>query len=115
MPAPGDITALILAGGFGTRVKDLLGDLPKPMAPVHGKPFIEWIVRWLKAQGVREVVISTGFGSEFVVNHFIHQPVEEMTVQCVAELEPLGTGGGLTFAADQCGTAPEAWMVLNGD
>ena len=35
MPAPGDITALILAGGFGTRVKDLLGDLPKPMAPVN--------------------------------------------------------------------------------
>ena len=50
MPAPRDITALILAGGFGTRVKDLLGDLPKPMAPVNGKPFVEWIVRWLKAQ-----------------------------------------------------------------
>lgn len=40
MPTPSDITALILAGGFGTRVKDLLGDLPKPIAPVNGKPFI---------------------------------------------------------------------------
>lgn len=115
MPAPGDITALILAGGFGTRVKDLLGDLPKPMAPVNGKPFIEWIVRWLKAQGVREVVISTGYGSAHVVNYFIQQPVPEMRVQCVAELEPMGTGGGLAFAAEQSSATPEAWLVLNGD
>lgn len=115
MPAPRDITALILAGGFGTRVKELLGELPKPMAPVHDRPFIEWIVRWLKAQGVREVVISTGYGSEFVVNHFIKQPVPEISVQCVAELEPMGTGGGLAFAARQCGATPEAWLVLNGD
>ncbi|MDE2681095.1 MAG: nucleotidyltransferase family protein [Verrucomicrobiota bacterium] len=115
MPAPSDITALILAGGFGTRVKDLLGDLPKPMAPVNGKPFVEWIVRWLKAQGVRDVVISTGYGSEYVVNHFSTQPVPEMNVQCVAELKPMGTGGGLAFAAAECGASPEAWLVANGD
>ena len=115
MPAPSDITALILAGGFGTRVKDLLGDLPKPMAPVNGKPFVEWIVRWLKAQSVRDVVISTGYGSEFVVNHFSAQPVPEMNVQCVAELQPMGTGGGLAYASAQCGASPEAWLVLNGD
>ena len=115
MPGPRDITALILAGGFGTRVKDLLGDLPKPMAPVNDKPFIEWIVRWLKAQGVRDVVISTGYGSEFVVNHFATNPVSEMNVQCVAELEPMGTGGGLAYAAEQCGVTPETWLVLNGD
>ena len=115
MPAPSDITALILAGGFGTRVKDLLGELPKPMAPVNGKPFVEWIVRWLKAQSVHDVVISTGYGSEFVVNHFSAQPVTEMNVQCVAELQPMGTGGGLAYAAAQCGASPEAWLVLNGD
>ena len=115
MPAPGNITALILAGGFGTRVKDLLGDLPKPMAPVHGKPFIEWIVRWLKAQGVCDVVISAGFGSEFVVNHFFNQPVPEMNVSCVAELQPMGTGGGLAHAASESRGTPPAWLVLNGD
>ena len=115
MPAPSDITALILAGGFGTRVKDLLGDLPKPMAPVHGKPFVEWIVRWLKAQGVCEVVISAGYGSEFVVNHFFNQPVPEMNVSCVAELQPMGTGGGLAHAASESGGTPPAWLVLNGD
>ena len=115
MPAPGDITALILAGGFGTRVKDLLGDLPKPMAPVNGRPFVEWIVRWLKAQGVRDVILSTGFRAELVEKHFSTTPVSEMNVRCITEPEPMGTGGGLAFAAAECGATPPAWLVLNGD
>ena len=115
MPAPGDITALILAGGFGTRVKDLLGDLPKPMAPVKGCPFVEWIVRWLKAQGVRDVILSTGFRAELVEEHFSTAPVPEMNVRCITEPEPMGTGGGLAFAAAECGATPPAWLVLNGD
>jgi len=115
MLAPRDITALILAGGFGTRVKDLLGDLPKPMAPVKGRPFVEWIVRWLKAQDVRDVILSTGFRAELVEEHFSTTPVPEMNVRCITEPEPLGTGGGLAFAAAECGATPPAWLVLNGD
>ena len=115
MPAPGNITALILAGGFGTRIKDLLGDLPKPMAPVNGRPFVEWIVRWLKAQGVRDVILSTGFHAELVEQHFSTTPVSEMNVRCITEPEPMGTGGGLAFAAAECGATPPAWLVLNGD
>ena len=115
MLAPRDITALILAGGFGTRVKDLLGDLPKPMAPVKGRPFVEWIVRWLKAQNVRNVIISTGYRAEVVENHFESTPVPQMNVRCVTEPEPMGTGGGLAFAAAECGATPPAWLVLNGD
>ena len=115
MLAPRDITALILAGGFGTRVKDLLGDLPKPMAPVKGRPFVEWIVRWLKAQSIRDVIISTGYRAEVLAEYFKALPVPKMNVQCVAEPEPMGTGGGLTFAANACETQPDAWLVLNGD
>ena len=115
MPAPGDITALILAGGFGMRIKDLLGDLPKPMAPVKGRPFVEWIVRWLKAQGVRDVILSTGFRAELVEKHFSTTPVSEMNVRCITEPEPMGTGGGLAHAAAECGGSPPAWLVLNGD
>ena len=66
----GNITAVILAGGFGTRIKDLLGGLPKPMMPVNGKPFIEWIIRWLKAQGVRDIIISAGYRAEALRNTF---------------------------------------------
>ena len=115
MLVPRDITALILAGGFGTRVKDLLGDLPKPMAPVQSRPFVEWIVRWLKAQNVRDVIISTGYRAEVVENYFKSTPVSEMNVCCVTEPEPMGTGGGLDFAAAKYGTTPPAWLVLNGD
>jgi len=115
MPSPNHITALILAGGFGTRVKDLLNGLPKPMAPVNGKPFIEWIVRWLKAQNIRDVIISTGYRAEVLAEYFKALPVPEMNVQCVTEPEPMGTGGGLAFAANACETQPDAWLVLNGD
>jgi NDP-sugar pyrophosphorylase family protein len=85
------------------------------MAPVKGRPFVEWIVRWLKAQGVRDVILSTGFHAELVEQHFSTTPVSEMNVRCVAELEPLGTGGGLAHAAAESGSTPPAWLVLNGD
>ena len=115
MSQASNITALILAGGVGTRVKDLLGELPKPMAPVHDKPFIEWIVRWLKAQAIRDVVISAGYRAEVLEEYFRNSPVPDMNVDCVTESEPMGTGGGLAFAANACNTQPDAWLVLNGD
>lgn len=115
MPSPHEIIALVLAGGLGTRVRDLLGELPKPMVPAQGRPFVEWIVRWLKAQGVRNVTISTGYGAPVVEEHFSVVPVPEMNVRCVNEPEPMGTGGGLAFAATECGATPPAWLVLNGD
>jgi D-glycero-alpha-D-manno-heptose 1-phosphate guanylyltransferase len=89
MTAPSDITAVILAGGFGTRLKGLLGDLPKPMAPVNGRPFVEWIVRWLKAQHVHDVIISTGYRAEEVEKHFAITTIPTMKVRCVAEPKPM--------------------------
>ena len=115
MSGLGNITAVILAGGFGTRIKDLLGDLPKPMAPVNGKPFIEWIVRWLKAQGIRDIIISAGYRAEVLEKHFSALPVPKMNVCCINEPEPMGTGGGLAFAANEIEKEPNLWLVLNGD
>jgi len=115
MTSPRDITAVILAGGFGTRLEGLLGDLPKPMAPVNGRPFVEWVVRWLKAQDVHDVIISTGYRAEEVEKHFAKTPIPKMKVRCVAEPEPMGTGGGLAYSAAACDSEPQAWLVLNGD
>jgi NDP-sugar pyrophosphorylase family protein len=112
---PEQITAVILAGGFGTRIKHLLGDLPKPMAPVNGKPFIEWVVRYLAAQGIRNVILSTGHLAETVDKHFALQPVKNVRVTCVPETTPLGTAGGFLHAARAAEKNPQAWMVLNGD
>jgi D-glycero-alpha-D-manno-heptose 1-phosphate guanylyltransferase len=113
--APEQITAIVLAGGFGTRIKHLLGDLPKPMASVNGKPFIEWVVRYLAKQKIRNVILSTGHLAETIEKHFQSQPVKNVRVQCVPETKPLGTAGGFLNAARHAREKPQAWLVLNGD
>jgi D-glycero-alpha-D-manno-heptose 1-phosphate guanylyltransferase len=112
---PEKISAVVLAGGFGTRIKHLLGDLPKPMAQVNGKPFVEWIVRYLAAQKIRNVILSTGYLAETVEKHFQSQPVKNVRVTCVSETKPLGTAGGFLNAIRGANEKPHAWLVLNGD
>lgn len=112
---PEQITAVILAGGFGTRIRHLLGDLPKPMAPVNGRPFVEWVVRYLARQGLRNMILSTGHLAETVEKHFAPQPMKNVRVTCVPETTPLGTAGGFLHAAHSAKEKPAAWLVLNGD
>jgi D-glycero-alpha-D-manno-heptose 1-phosphate guanylyltransferase len=109
------VTAVVLAGGHGTRIRHLLPGLPKPMAPVAGKPFLEWVVRYLSRQGVRRVVLSTGYLAEVVERHFQNCPIPGVTTECVAEVAALGTAGGFLNAARMAGGDPAAWLVMNGD
>jgi D-glycero-alpha-D-manno-heptose 1-phosphate guanylyltransferase len=109
------VTALVLAGGFGSRVAHLLGGIPKPMVPVAGKPFLEWVVRWLARQGIQKAILSTGHLAEVVEAHFGPQPVKGVVTRCIAEPRPLGTAGGFLNAAHLSGETPEVWLVLNGD
>lgn len=109
------VTAVVLAGGFGTRVAHLLPGIPKPMARVAGKPFLEWVVRYLARQGVKNVVLSTGHLSQVIEEHFREYLVPGVRVRCFAETQPLGTAGGFLNAAHLSGDAPPAWLVLNGD
>lgn len=109
------IAAVVLAGGFGTRVQHLLPDVPKPMAPVAGRPFLEWVVRYLAKQGVRQVVLSTGFRAEVIERHFANEPVTGTRCLSVREEQPLGTAGGFLHAATTSALQPAAWLVLNGD
>ena len=114
-PSLDQITAVILAGGFGTRVQHLLRDVPKPMASVAGKPFLEWVVRYVGRQAIHQAMISTGYLAETIERHFQTQQVKGVTVRCVPETEPLGTAGGFLNAARTSGEKPAAWLVLNGD
>jgi NDP-sugar pyrophosphorylase family protein len=107
--------AVVLAGGFGTRVAHLLTGVPKPMAPVAGRPFLEWVVRRLARQGIPKVLLSTGHLTEVVERHFQPQPVAGVVTRCFPETRPLGTGGGFLNAVRLSGEKPEAWLVLNGD
>jgi D-glycero-alpha-D-manno-heptose 1-phosphate guanylyltransferase len=113
--SPEKITAVVLAGGFGRRIQHLLPDLPKPMAPVNGRPFLEWVVRYLAAQKIRCVILSTGHLAEAVEKHFRSQPVRNVRVSCVPESKPLGTAGGFLNAIRDVTEKPAAWLVLNGD
>ena len=115
MTSLNDIVAVVLAGGFGTRIRHLLPGLPKPMAPVAGRPFLEWIVRYLRKQGIREVILSTGYRHEVIEEHFRSGPVEGVNVCCVAEKKPLGTAGGFLHAVQASRKESKAWLVLNGD
>lgn len=105
--------ALILAGGFGTRLRSVVGDsVPKPMAPVAGRPFLHWLLHMLARQGVRQTWLSVGYLADNIRtalgDHF-----EGMDLHYVVEIEPLGTGGAIALAARHIQT--ERFLVLNGD
>lgn len=85
------------------------------MAPVLGRPCLEWLVRYLAGQGVRRILISTGYLSEVIEQHFASNPVNGMHVRCIPETQPLGTGGGFLHAVRASGEAAAGWLVLNGD
>lgn len=109
------VVAVVLAGGLGTRVRHLLPDLPKPMAPVAGRPFLEWVLRYLARQGLRRVILSTGHLADAVQRYFAGSPVGGLSVKCVPETRPLGTAGGFLNAISTVAHTPPAWLVLNGD
>jgi D-glycero-alpha-D-manno-heptose 1-phosphate guanylyltransferase len=109
------VTAVILAGGLGTRIQALYPNLPKPMIPVCGRPFVEWVVRYLAKQGIHRTIISSGYLAEVVSRHFESHPVKEVQVQCVSEMTPQGTAGGFLEAIARAQTASDCWLVLNGD
>ncbi len=109
------VPAIVLAGGKGERIRHLLPDLPKPMAPAAGRPFIEWVLLHLARQGVQRVFLSAGYKAEVLERHFRDQPMPGVHVTCIAEPRPLGTAGGFRHVVQQTGISPPAWLVLNGD
>jgi D-glycero-alpha-D-manno-heptose 1-phosphate guanylyltransferase len=104
--------ALILAGGLGTRLQSVVSDLPKPMAQVAGKPFVEYILQYLKEFGVERVVFSIGYKAE-VFQKYFGKNYQGIELEYVIENEPLGTGGALKLALEHC--LHNDVLVLNGD
>ena len=103
--------AVILAGGLGTRLKEAVPDLPKPMAPIRGRPFLEYQMDYWINQGVTQFILSVGYLKETIMDFFGSQ-YHNVSIEYAVENEPLGTGGGLLMAAKGlC----EPFLVLNGD
>ncbi|MBR2869533.1 MAG: D-glycero-beta-D-manno-heptose 1,7-bisphosphate 7-phosphatase [Clostridia bacterium] len=104
--------AIILAGGFGTRLSGCVSDLPKPLAPVGGRPFLHYILDYLYVNGVHRAVISTGYMAEKIENT-IGNRHRGMVVDYCREDTPLGTGGAIRKALGMC--REEYAVVINGD
>jgi len=106
-------TAVILAGGLGTRLRSAVPDLPKPMAPIAGRPFLEHQMDYWIAQGIERFVLSVGYRHEVIQEHFGHR-YRDARVDYAVEDTPLGTGGGVLLAfATLADTEP--FLLLNGD
>jgi D-glycero-alpha-D-manno-heptose 1-phosphate guanylyltransferase len=105
--------AIVLAGGLGMRLRAAVPDLPKPMAPVKGRPFLERLLDYWIAQGVTRFILSTGYRHEVLAAHF-GAAFHGAAVRQVVEDRPLGTGGGLLLARGALETEGP-FLVLNGD
>ena len=104
--------AIILAGGFGARLASRLEGVPKVMAPVAGRPFLEIVLSQLRRAGFARVVLSVGYLHEAVEGHFGTE-FNGMRIVYSIESAPLGTGGAIRLALEQ--TTEETVLVLNGD
>ncbi|MCE5346113.1 MAG: nucleotidyltransferase family protein [Bacteroidales bacterium] len=104
--------AIILAGGLGTRLRGIIKDVPKPMAPINNKPFLYYVFKWLEKYPVDKVILSTGYKSESISDYF-GTSLNNIIIDYVHEEQPLGTGGAIKYALSK--TSEENILVLNGD
>jgi len=105
-------TAIILAGGMGTRLKTIISDLPKPMAPIINVPFLTYQLNYLKHFGIKKVIFSVGYLSEKIIAHY-NQSFENISIEYSIEKNPLGTGGGIRMAMSNLNE--DLVLILNGD
>lgn len=104
--------AIILAGGFGTRLKGILNNIPKPMAPINNKPFLEYLLDELVIAGFSRVILSVGHMSSVISNHFGNY-YKTIEIVYSVEDEPLGTGGAVKLALNKARN--DMIYVINGD
>lgn len=105
-------SAIILAGGFGKRLQTVVNDVPKPMAPINGEPFLTYQLRYLSHFKFKKVILSTGYLSDTISSYYQGSFLDCDLVYAV-EKEPLGTGGGIRLAMEHC--EDNEVLVLNGD
>jgi len=104
--------AVILAGGLGTRLKDVVSELPKPLAAVNGRPFLEYLLDYLYAWGIKHIVLSVSYKYELIISHFA-KSYKGMDISYAIEDKALGTGGAISYALPFI-EGDEAF-IINGD
>lgn len=105
-------TAIILAGGKGTRLREVVKELPKPMADVNGRPFLNYLFDYLRFYKVEQIILSTGHLADKISAHFGSE-YKEVEILYSHEETAMGTGGGIRLAMEK--SSNENILVLNGD
>ncbi len=108
-------SVLCLVGGFGTRVKHILKNIPKPLAPIKGKPFLYWLIEDLKKFGANEIFLLTHFRPEAFRNFADLISDRSCKVTCIEEKTPEGTGGAILSAIVSGRIQTSRVIILNGD
>ncbi len=106
-------TAVVLAGGLGTRLRAAVNDRPKPMAEIRGRPFLEYLLEYWSSQGIERFVLSIGYLGEMISDHFGFK-FKDSRIEYVIESNPLGTGGALLQCQRQL-NFESPFLLLNGD
>jgi len=107
--------AIILAGGYGTRLKSVVDDLPKPMADINGKPFLEYLFNFISGQGIENVILSVGYKYQDIRDYF-GLNFNGLGLFYSIENEPLGTGGAIHYAIKNfLLDSAEPVFIINGD
>lgn len=104
--------AIILAGGFGTRLQSVVSDVPKPMAPINGKPFLAYLINYLIKKGITRVVLAVGYKKDIIMDYF-KDCYKDVEIVYSIEDKPLFTGGAIKKALEVC--TGENVFVVNGD
>ena len=104
--------AIVLAGGLGTRLREVLPDIPKCMADVNGKPFLSYVLDYLIDQDIEKVILSVGYRKDQIINYF-GDSYQSLSISYSIENEPLGTGGAIKQSINYCNQ--DEVFVLNGD
>lgn len=104
--------AIVLAGGLGTRLREVVKEVPKPMAPINNTPFLKYILDYLNTYNIKKVVLAVGYKWEIIRDYFGTQ-YKGMTLEYSVEEEQLGTGGAIKQALTRC--VESDVFVINGD
>lgn len=104
--------AILLVGGLGTRLRSEAADVPKAMAEINGEPFLNYQLRWLKKQGVNQVIMAVGYLKNNIKDYY-KDCFEDITIFYSEENEPLGTGGAISKAIKL--SKSDELFILNGD
>jgi D-glycero-alpha-D-manno-heptose 1-phosphate guanylyltransferase len=112
MPSTSELQAIVLAGGLGTRLRESVADLPKPLAPVNGRPFLNFVLSYLRRSGLRRVILATSYMHEEFEKRY-GKEYKGLELDYSVEQEPLGTGGGLRQAI--ASVTSQNVLIINGD